>query len=112
MEDATNNEGLVSDWDVLEDEIDDTMKKLSSNDIEHLRATIFESQQSEKGKTPLKCDGLDDPPNPETIQDKFSAVLGDVFHAMDRAKVPIKHEAKKDILLHYKRHFSYGTLRK
>ncbi len=43
----------------------------------------------------LQCNGLDDPPKPELIPDKYSAVLRNVFHAMDRAKVPVKHEAKK-----------------
>ena len=28
-------------------------------------------------------------------EDWVSAVLGDVFHAMDRTKVPVRHEAKK-----------------
>ena len=41
----------------------------------------------------LYCSNLDPPP--ENISQCFSAVLGDVFHAMDRAKVPVKHEYKK-----------------
>jgi len=32
---------------------------------------------------------------PETIVDHFSSILGDIFHLMDRSKVPIRHEAKK-----------------
>jgi hypothetical protein len=32
---------------------------------------------------------------PDKIQDTFSSVLGDSFHAMDRAKVRVKHEYKK-----------------
>ena len=32
---------------------------------------------------------------PDQIGKKFSSVLGDVFHFMDRPKVPIHHEAKK-----------------
>ena len=43
----------------------------------------------------LSCRGLSQAPSPDMIQDVFSAVLGDVFHAMDRTKVPVKHEAKK-----------------
>ena len=46
-----------------------------------------------------ECDGLDDPPNIDDIVDRFCCVIGDVFHAMDRAKVPIRHEAKKVTLL-------------
>ena len=84
-----------SDWDILEDGIDETMKELTSDSIEYLRAAIFEAKETESGKIPLHCDGLDAPPKPELIEDKNSAVLGDVFHAMDRAKVPVKHEAKK-----------------
>ncbi len=33
--------------------------------------------------------------SPESINDKFSSVLGDAFHFMDRPKVPIHHEMKK-----------------
>jgi hypothetical protein len=83
------------EWEELEEEIDDAMRDLTSEDIELLRAAVFEAKETEMGKAPLRCEGLDDAPSPETIQDKFSATLGDVFHAMDRAKVPIKHEAKK-----------------
>ena len=32
---------------------------------------------------------------PKEITDTFSSVLGDAFHFMDRAKVPIHHESKK-----------------
>ena len=32
---------------------------------------------------------------PANISDKFSSVLGDGFHFMDRPKVPIHHECKK-----------------
>ena len=34
-------------------------------------------------------------PNPSKIKNLSSSVLGDTFYAMDRTKVPIKHEAKK-----------------
>ena len=43
----------------------------------------------------LSCSGLSPAPSPESIRDNFSAVLGDPFHAIDRTKVPVKHEAKK-----------------
>lgn len=32
---------------------------------------------------------------PSAIEDKFSSVVGDAFHFMDRPKVPIHHESKK-----------------
>ena len=38
---------------------------------------------------------LSDTPRLGEIKNKYSSVLGDVFHAMDRTKVPVKHEAKK-----------------
>ena len=41
------------------------------------------------------CDGLSDAPTLSEIETSYSAVLGDVFHAMDRTRVPVKHEAKK-----------------
>lgn len=84
-----------SPWEVLEDTIDSTMNSLTSADIETLRAAIFESKETEQGKVPLCCDKLDAPPKPEQIVNRYSSILGDVFHAMDRAKVPVKHEAKK-----------------
>lgn len=37
---------------------------------------------------------LSDTPRLGEIKNKYSSVLGDVFHAMDRTKVPVKHEAK------------------
>ena len=42
----------------------------------------------------LSCRGLSQAPSSDMIPDMFSAVLGDVFHAMDQTKVPVKHEAK------------------
>ena len=81
--------------EALEEAVDEFMMDLTSEDVELLRAAVFEAQETTNGKAPLQCDGLDDPPKPKLIEDKFSAVLGDVFHAMDRAKVPVKHESKK-----------------
>jgi hypothetical protein len=52
------------------------------------------AEMAEKGKVGLLyCDELDDPP--ELIVQAFSCVLGDIFHAMFRTKVPVKHEYKK-----------------
>lgn len=65
---------------------------------EHLE-TIQEAELAAKlvekqGKTcTMLCDKLEDPP--DEIQQIFSAVLGDAFHAMNRAKVPVRHEYKK-----------------
>ena len=38
-------------------------------------------------------------PAPDDIQDKFSSVLGDIFHYMDRPKVPVHHELKKSYFM-------------
>jgi hypothetical protein len=52
------------------------------------------AEQAQQQNTPkMSCANLDDPP--AIIVDVFSACLGDTFHAMDRPKVPIKHEYKK-----------------
>jgi hypothetical protein len=39
------------------------------------------------------CDNLDDPP--DSIEDNFSAVVGDSFHKIKRPYVPIEHEVNK-----------------
>lgn len=88
-------ESGVEAWEAIEDEIDETMKDLTSEDIELLEAAIYESKETEQGQRPLRCEDLDDPPSPELIINRYRATLGDVFHGMDRAKVPVKHEAKK-----------------
>ena len=93
--DVEDEETGTEEWKAIEDEIDDAMKGLTSENIETLRAAVFESQETARGRIPLQCANLDLPPKPELIEEKFSAVLGDVFHAMDRTKVPVKHEAKK-----------------
>ena len=51
--------------------------------------------KTNNGRNILKCVGLSDAPSPSEIMNIFSSVLGNPFHAMDRAKVPVKHEAKK-----------------
>jgi len=43
----------------------------------------------------LSCPQLDAPPNPRDVSNKYSAVLGDGFHAMHRPKVPMEHDSKK-----------------
>jgi hypothetical protein len=69
--------------------------ELTSTDIESIRAAIQHMDNAEPNRAILKCAGLSDAPMPEDIVNKFSSVLGDAFHAMDRTKVPVKHEAKK-----------------
>jgi hypothetical protein len=69
--------------------------ELTIEDIKYIRASFVESLETSTGRTPLQCENLDDPPSINDIEDYFCSVVGDVFHAMDRAKVPTKHEAKK-----------------
>ena len=71
------------------------MKGLTSEDISRLHDAIFQSESAKNGNLPLLCKGLTEPPKPQDIMDRFSAVLGDVFHAMNCTRVPVRHEAKK-----------------
>ena len=93
-------------YKVTESEIDKF--NLSTSDIDMIRAAIQQSEpttdevvytvstpKSSKSSTILPCEGLSLAPMPDEIKDYFSSILGDVFHAMDRTKVPVKHEAKK-----------------
>jgi hypothetical protein len=68
---------------------------ITTLDCENLRCALFSADQSEGGASPMSCEYLDEAPRPESIEDKFSAVLGDCFHLMDRPNIPVKHEAKK-----------------
>jgi hypothetical protein len=43
------------------------------------------------------------PPMPDDIVDKFLSVIGDAFHHMDHAKVPVWHEAKKAFFVGFRR---------
>ena len=90
-EDRELEEGPAVD----DDDIDNYEYELTSEDIELLRASQIESHGNPTGRTPLCCDGLDDAPTPGKIVDVFCCVIGDIFHAMDRPKVPVKHESKK-----------------
>ena len=91
---ATESTGIYDNYP-SDEQIDDIMIDLTSNDIELLRASILEGGEAMTGRMPLNCAWLPDPPSPDEIFDVFSPVLGDVFHAMQRPYVPVKHEAKK-----------------
>eukprot|EP00956_Cyclotella_meneghiniana_P003609 scaffold4428_cov57-Cyclotella_meneghiniana.AAC.1 len=102
--DATGDEGPtavdVGEGDDLtddypsEEELARIRIDLTSSDIETLRACAVEGQ-STTNRTPLQCEFLQQPPKADDIEDVFSPLLGDVFHAMQRPYVPVKHEAKK-----------------
>ncbi|KAG7351959.1 hypothetical protein IV203_008007 [Nitzschia inconspicua] len=55
------------------------------------RRSDMETEEGNLGL--LECDKLE--AVPEKVEIKFSCVLGDIFHAMDRAKVSTKHEFQK-----------------
>ena len=67
----------------------------SNGDIDRLHSALFDSDMAQSGGQYLTCKQLSSPPDPKYMVDKFSSVLGDAFHAMDRTKVPIRHEARK-----------------
>jgi len=93
-EDVDDDDSELEAGPAVDDEEVDSYD-LTTKDIEFILASLCESLRAQAGRTPLQCDGLDDPPNIDDIVDRFCCVIGDVFHAMDRAKVPIRHEAKK-----------------
>ncbi|KAL3770800.1 hypothetical protein ACHAWU_006359 [Discostella pseudostelligera] len=76
--------------DFTNDNIDFT-----DDDIDRLCSALFDSDNAQPGGKFLECKQLSSPPDPKYMVDRFSSVLGDCFHAMDRTKVPIRHEARK-----------------
>lgn len=86
------------DYDGYDGGADDLMQTLTADDIETIRAAINNANSATAapaGTIPLQCPHLDPPPAPNAITDRYSSVIGDGFHLMDRPKVPIKHELKK-----------------
>ena len=74
----------VDDEDLGGMDDEEEVKGLTSEDISRLRDAIFQSENAQNGNLPLLCKGLTEPPKPQDIKDRFSAVLGDIFHAMNR----------------------------
>ena len=65
----------------------DTME-LTPRDIEYLHSTLFHgesAQATEAGRAVLESKHLCSPPDPRQMKNRYSAVLGDVFHAMARS---------------------------
>jgi len=81
--------------DLSKDACQETLKEhLDTIQEAEVAAELAEKQ----GKVEmLFSEFLDKPPN--DIKQVFSAVLGDVFHAMNRSKVPVKHEFKKSFYI-------------
>ena len=81
------------------------MRSLTIQDVEMLRTSILEGKRTVAGRTPLQCFGLADAPSPNDIEDIFSPLVGDVWHAMNRPSVGVKHEAKKGYFVAYQNAF-------
>ena len=69
----------------------------SSEDMSCLREVTVLSKDAmgERKIHHLIHEHLNDPLDPAQFLDTYSSVLGDGFHKIDRAKVPIHHEFKK-----------------
>lgn len=73
---------------------DDSLLDLNAADVELIRRCAAQGAAPHlAGRGEGTCPPLDPPP--ERIPDRFSAVLGDAFHMMDRPKVPMSHSSKK-----------------
>jgi hypothetical protein len=68
---------------------------IKTSDIEMLRKVALLAEDGMAGRSILKCPHLDDSPGPKAIKDRFSAVVGDAFHVIDRPKIPIRADHKK-----------------
>ena len=92
-EDGLCAAGLTEDGDA-----DDIADELDSDGIALVRAAAA-AGASDGSSNAARTGGLfkkillDRPP--DFIRDRFSSVLGDAFHYMDRVKVPINHDSKK-----------------
>lgn len=93
--DESSNDEYFCWEDYAEEETEESNNELTSDDISRLHAAIFQSEEAQNGRALLQCEGLSEAPKPEDIKEKYSCILGDIFHAMNRTKVPVKHEAKK-----------------
>ena len=92
-------DGVVDYEEFIADEYDAHVNGLTTREINWLEGAIFQAHEAECGNIDaieaLRCQKLDDTKMPQHIQNKHSAVLGDIFHAMNRCRVAVKHEAKK-----------------
>ena len=77
-----------------EEELESQSKELSSEDISYL-VSALSNAESPTRRDVLLSEHLHSPPDPKLMKNKYRSVNGDAFHAMDRTKVGIKHEAKK-----------------
>ncbi|GFH52681.1 hypothetical protein CTEN210_09158 [Chaetoceros tenuissimus] len=91
--DNSNNDESVTHIDELDGEAERLASKLNGDEIQFLINVIQKGELGASNSSLHKCDELGDPP--EKIVNRFSTVLGDPFHIMDRPKVPSRHCYKK-----------------
>lgn len=103
-------EDCVSNDNNGEEDIDKLTAKLTSREIDHLQLAIFEKDKALPDTTVLESEHLSGPPDPKHIKDKYSVVLGNIFHAMDAQESPPNTKQKKRTLSHYQRLSSFGIL--
>ena len=76
---------------------DEDHSSLNQDDIELIRQLMHGNVMDIKNAVPFNHPKLSPPPS--SIADKFSSVLGDGFHFMDRIKVPTNHCHKKSFYI-------------
>ena len=91
----------VEEWQLqTEDECIDVLNRdareknlATSLDATREAELLADRAQAEGDFESLYCEHLD--PVPTKINDIFSAVLGDIFHAIEKVKIPVNHYFKK-----------------
>ena len=68
--------------DSIDMDADEICKELHGSDIDYLRRLRdIMDQEQQTTRLPMKHRNLSDPPHPAAIENRFSSVLGDGFHA-------------------------------
>lgn len=94
IEDDDANEDNSAGSDSILEQEDHIICLLSPDNIDLINLAGVVGNMGVEGRSAIPtCKRLG--PAPTTIIDRFSACLGDNFHAMSRPKVPVKHEYKK-----------------
>ncbi len=97
-EDTTEAETEKYDGSENRDKWIDSMDgHLTTSDIDHLRIVLNNDETALSNRPVLQSAYLSTLSDPKEIKDKCSAVMGDIFHAMDCIDIPHGHEAKKRI---------------
>ncbi len=93
---ATNNQAEDDDESIQGEESnqsseDEDVSNHTSNEIATVRAAMLAGTTNSTHA--LVASMLDKAP--AKVEDRFSSVIGDSFHFMDRPKVPMHHDGKK-----------------